>query len=155
MTARATSPARCVPCNRFLADLAAIRQGRAPGDNVWRALQRERSRQCAAAHRLKQQKESTVRLKPRPFATAGNAEPQRWPSARLPSPKSRTLGRRHSAHLCRSAYSFPALIPSPTAQRSSTCCTTRTHLARACLPHAPSFGGPGRASGERRWLEVC
>ena len=59
-----------VRSNRFLADLAAIRQGRAPGDSVWQALQRERSRQRAAAHRLKQQKESTARLKPRPFATA-------------------------------------------------------------------------------------
>ena len=67
-------PTAKVRSNRFLADLAAIRQGKAPGDSVWQALQRERSRQRAAAHRLKQQKESTVRLKPRAFDSAEDAD---------------------------------------------------------------------------------
>ena len=63
-----------VRSNRFLADIAAIRRGEAKGDSVWQALQRERRRARSARHRLAQAAKAKMRLKPRAFVDAEDAD---------------------------------------------------------------------------------
>ena len=63
-----------VRSNRFLADIAAIRRGEAKGDSVWQALQRERRRARSARHLLAQAAKAKMRLKPRAFVDAEDAD---------------------------------------------------------------------------------